>query len=412
MEKGFDTGFLLRELQKIRTVSDTQISYKAGEYKGLLPILVSALRASAAATPFKERCLRKALSHRDLKLDDFGDLTERCDKAYAEFLSTPRKPFLVFFDVTYTGVQVVTRLKDGDCTLIWQPSENTAYMKNIRKARKDLISLAGKHAKLERRDGMTVILAKVQAVDYEHAYDLARSSVDRLRGLINFITNRTRQLSLWGGLDHAVNMLRIGPFQSVHHEDGKAAVQQIWYDPHWYHDKPSIKFSGSSKEIQGKLRGWWRKMRTNDLKEHISDGLLRYCRALDQHDSDAALIGLWGALEMLTGTQNLNYDATVNRVQRVFPKSPITRQVAQHIRIRRNTQIHAARSPGVDEVDMVLRHAEMLVSGVLDFYIRFGKSFGSAQESFAFMDMELNDKKLRRIKSIINVALDYRSKAG
>lgn len=49
MEKGFDGAYLVREIDKIRTINDNRVSFKAGEYHSLLPILVSAITATFQA---------------------------------------------------------------------------------------------------------------------------------------------------------------------------------------------------------------------------------------------------------------------------------------------------------------------------------------------------------------------------
>ena len=62
------------------------------------------------------------------------------------------------------------------------------------------------------------------------------------------------------------------------------------------------------------------------------------------HDAEPSLTEMWGALESLTGTQNEKGDLTVGRTVQLFRDRDDARQVANHIRVRRNSTIHAARS--------------------------------------------------------------------
>ena len=411
IEPGFDANLILREVAKIRTTKNGRSSFNGFEYHYLLPIVVSSIRASKDAVLFKEKCIKTALSDADLELNDASAFVERCENALAELLASPTQTFRVLFDVTYSGPRIIQRLKDGECSLHWQPSEKSSFMKNALAARKKLTALSGNHASLQPQNGMTTVVVTTEAIDFQHALYMARDSVDRLRGLINFLANRNRSIRLFGGTPHAVNKMRLGPFQTIHNLDGTSAIEQIWYEPNWHHSQETIKFSGSEKEIQKGIRQWWKTIVRNPMADHISEGLLRYCRSLDQHDSDAALIGLWGALEALTGTQMLKYEVTVSRIQRLFPDHSFSRQIAHHLRLRRNAHIHAARSPGSEEVDMVLHHADRLVSGVLDFYIRFGRHFRNVQESYDFMDHSLNLDSLRRQRQLIDRSLSFRSKA-
>src|SRR5205085_574672 len=143
------------------------------------------------------------------------------------------------------------------------------------------------------------------------------------------------------------------------------------------------------------LQGWWAKLQHNPLRNHIKQGLLRYCRALDLHDAEPALLEMWGALESLTGTQREKYDVTIDRAVKLFVDREDARQIAHHVRLRRNSTIHAARTLNRQEADAILVHAEKLVSRVLFFCLSEGRRFQDQSELFNFLELSLNKTTLK-----------------
>src|SRR5690606_34594693 len=123
-------------------------------------------------------------------------------------------------------------------------------------------------------------------------------AVDRLRGLLNLTVNSRRRLNMFEfhHKTHAINRFRLGPYRTVHLPDGTAAGETFWYEPRWEHRHKTAKFAEDEKFVRRNMLKWRRLATQNPLSDHIGDGLLRYCRALDQHETDAVLLGLWGTI--------------------------------------------------------------------------------------------------------------------
>ena len=150
-----------------------------------------------------------------------------------------------------------------------------------------------------------------------------------------------------------------------------------------------MKFNTTEK-FRKNLQTSWAKLQRSPLKSHIKQGLLRYCRALDLHDAEPSLTEMWGALESLTGTQREKGDLTVDRTVQLFIDREEARLVANHIRVRRNSTIHAARTLEQREADAILVHAETLASRVLFFCLEEGKRFTDRYELYNFLDLKLD----------------------
>jgi hypothetical protein len=101
---------------------------------------------------------------------------------------------------------------------------------------------------------------------------------------------------------------------------------------------------------------------------------------------------------------------TVDRTVRLFLDRDDARQVAHHVRLRRNSTIHAARTLNQQEADTILVQAETLVSQVLFFCIRDGKRFVDKSELFSFLDLSLDKTTLRRKVALSKFFVQYQER--
>src|SRR5205814_2185896 len=128
---------------------------------------------------------------------------------------------------------------------------------------------------------------------------------------------------------------------------------------------------------------------SNPLKAHISDSLMRYCRALDVHDFEPSLIGMWSTLESLTGSHR--GDVVVDRIRKLFKDHALAEMMANHVRIRRNSNVHAAITPDTTEHDAILVQLNILVSQILFFCFTDGRQFRNVNELFSFLDFSIDN---------------------
>jgi hypothetical protein len=287
-------------------------------------------------------------------------------------------------------------------------------MRVARKMREGLADIRRNHNVPEEPTEITNLLVRVSAYDPHHAHDIATDSMDNLRGMLNLFVNSNLSVNPFSrlGRPHAVNRFRQGPYRTVHKADGSLATETFWYEHRWLHESPTVKFKGGvTDKFKKNLQGWWAKLQHNPLRNHIRQGLLRYCRALDLHDAEPALLGMWGALESLTGTQREKYDVTVDRAVQLFLNRDDARQVAHHVRLRRNSTIHAARTLNREEADAILVQAEALVSRVLFFCLRDGKRFVNETELFSFLDLSLDKTALKRKVALSKFFVEYHDRS-
>ncbi|MEC5325801.1 hypothetical protein [Aurantimonas sp. A3-2-R12] len=387
---GFSPKAILKEFDKIRTLGLANTSFLAQEYEYWLPILITALKtANGVDEVEKNGAIRRALNDRTVDLNKQNVFPDHCERHYQQLLARPSIDYRLFASITYHGPKLINWLADEGKRVFWGPSEKSKFMIKANRARADTQERRHRQGVRDPADTLDPIIVHVTARDIHSAYESGIETLDRLRGLLNLFTNRRvgPKHSWYTDGPHAINRFRLGPYQTIHKPDGGLAAEIFWYEPRWVHERASMTSPmGDIGRSQKAIMGWWHKIQHSPFRKEIVSGLVRYCRALDQHDHDACLLGLWQAVEQLAGTCRADYDSTVRRAAKVESNTLIGHQLAQHLRIRRNGNVHAARSPGEDERDMILFQAERLAGEFLLFHIQNKMKFKSHQELVAFLD--------------------------
>lgn len=286
-EPGFNNPLLIGKIADCRNIGqDGRVSFNSLDYHFWLPVLESAVRASDSVEHLKHRCIVQAVNDASLNLKDSAAFLQRCEKAYDQLSSRPKTKFVVVMSMTYSGQPLFTLMKDGDTRIQWQSNPNSKFMRVARKARHGLANIRRNHNVSEEPAEITNLLVHVSAYDPHHAHDIATDSMDSLRGMLNLFVNSNLSVNPFSRLvrPHAVNRFRPGPYRTVHKADGSLATETFWYEHRWLHERPTVKFEdGGTETFKKNLQEWWAKLQHNPLRNHIRQGLLRYCRALDLH---------------------------------------------------------------------------------------------------------------------------------
>jgi hypothetical protein len=140
------------------------------------------------------------------------------------------------------------------------------------------------------------------------------------------------------------------------------------------------------------------------MREFISDALLRYCRALDLHEADASLLGMWQVLEKVTGTDK--YDLLIDRLVRLFRDHEDAREIANHVRLRRNQTVHSTHNIS-REASAILMQVETMASQAIFFYLNNAAKFENQKELCDFLDLPLDQHKLERQQKISKLFIQY-----
>jgi hypothetical protein len=401
-------NLLLGKFAEIRIVKDQKCSFNALDYHFWLPVLNTAVRATTPeAARLKEKCIRSSLSDPAITLREPGAFLDRCDQEFQSLSSRTKSKFILYTTITYSGPRLIDWIAEGSSRIYWGPSTNGSLLRKVRKAQEPLERQRAS-LKLPTDEDLTPMLVHVSAYDPLDAFEKANDCIDRFRGLLNLLVNSSKSINILVELSepHAMNRFRRGPLHTVHKHDGSLATETFWYEHRWLHNAPTIKFS-DPPDYRRSVQRWWKKFEKNPMRQYIADVLLRYCRALDLHEADASFLGMWQVLERLTGTDK--YDQLIERITRLFKDHEDTREIARHLRVRRNQTVHSTSSLN-REGDVILMQTETLASQAIFFLIKHAGMFRSLEEFYGFLDLPLDEKKLRREQKIADFFIQHKNR--
>lgn len=405
-ERGFDRNRVLGQVKSIRHKDGR--SFDSAGYSFWLPVLNSAIRATRIAEPIKARCIAAAAADPFLSLTDPDAFLTRCDQEFEKLAQRPKSKFVLYTTITHAGPKPIDWISDDGARIYWQPSQRGKFLRAARKAQGEQKILRAASKIPTEDDSQSPVLVYLSAYDPLDAFEKANDHVDRFRGMLNLLVNSSQSVNPFAELTapHAVNKFRRGPFHSIHHPDGSLATETFWYEPRWVHATPPVKFR-DAQDYRKRIQRWWNTFQRNSMRDFISDALLRYCRALDLHEADAALLGIWQVLEKLMGTDR--YDLLIDRLVRIFRDHDDARLIAAHIRLRRNQTVHSAHSIS-KEADAILVQAEMLAGQAIFFLLRNADRFQSLNEFHDFLDLPLDQERLKRRQRLSKFFIKYQNR--
>jgi hypothetical protein len=268
--------------------------------------------------------------------------------------------------------------------------------------------------------GYQAVRVHVHARSPAEAAQFALDKVDLLRAIWNLHLQYGRTRMTSGRRDDPVNQIVLGPLHSLHHPSGKLATEIFWYEP-GYRFPPHPLSLGKERD---KLFAFETQIRTClkrlNYRYTMEQALLRYVRALDEHDWQKSFSRLWSLLELLTHTQYANYDVTIQRACFLFEERDYYRQVLEHLRENRNRSTHD--DEGSSEIEALMYQLKTIIDVLLVRQIYNRLKFDSMAEWGEFLDMPmdvnaLNNKliglknditKLNRTMDIVQKAIRFR----
>lgn len=261
-------------------------------------------------------------------------------------------------------------------------------------------------SKIRTETPSTKVVLSVIAQSETAAYDTTMRSLDFLRGCWNFIFNRYLLVSRASDENDRLNRVLSGPFQTVHHVDGRRASDLTWYDPFFLEPSPFRRLRKAQWIAATTEYDRIRRMVTAcAYGEFIESALVRYCRALDNRDPGVAFLRLWSVLELLTNTVNARYDDLTKRAASLFADYQMHRSVLERLRDHRNRSVHA----GFDDVgrsNLVMLHR--YVAATLELVLATSNFFRSPEELGGFMDQSTNVADLLRARRVLDRAIRFR----
>ena len=233
----------------------------------------------------------------------------------------------------------------------------------------------------------------------------AFESLDLLTGIWNYhITYRNWRFG--PNLPRSIAAITTGPIHTIHHPNGKPALETYWYTPSYVDDRQlHVPFLGWS-QIEKKRKQILKQLSKSPYKQDMISIFLRYSGALDTTNMEVAFINMWGILEKITDTVGARYDDTIKRASWIFPKEEQSeiREILQTLRIKRNQVVHA----GSNTHDQIIYLIKYILDPHLGKLINNDFKVNSLQEYGRFLDSSSDLEILKKQKDKHQLAIRIR----
>ncbi len=256
--------------------------------------------------------------------------------------------------------------------------------------------------KTSYRYANTIITVKSRHADA--AFTKGMDALDLVRAIWNFLTIPRWEL---GPSDWTpINRVRTGSIHTLHKQNGALAVERYnyWYEPNFVETRPFNAIQ--HKHFPKNTRFLLKRVHECRYSKQLKTAMLRYVRALDERDSNVAVIKLWSALEALTSPTQANYDQVVRRIAFIHYDHKILLQVLEQLREIRNRNIHAGEE--LENARFACFFLANCFGALFKFHTGNIDKFSTLDDANNFLDLPVSKTALNKRKVLIEHALKYR----
>lgn len=270
-------------------------------------------------------------------------------------------------------------------------------------ASRETLKIDEKHnVKTSYRYANTIITVKSRHADA--AFTKGMDALDLVRAIWNFLTIPRWEL---GPSDWTpINRVRTGSVHTLHKQNGALAVERYnyWYEPNFVETRPFDAWQ--YKHFPKNTRFLLEQVQECGYSKQLKSAMLRYVRALDERDSNVAVIKLWSALEALTSPMQANYDQVVRRIAFIHHDHKILLQVLEQLREIRNRNIHAGEE--LENARFACFFLANCFGALFEFHTGNIDKFSTLDDANNFLDLPVSKTALNKRKGLIEHALKYR----
>jgi hypothetical protein len=421
---GFNADLIVNNLQEGRVVTSGGVVSYEGAYNFEVweSVIITALAVPNDTNPFLlKSAVRKAIFSNALGQDFSANaLLSEVGKQLALIKKVPTTRYEIFLELTMQGAPPAAWLQMTKCRVYFAPKLNSRRQRTAILERQKLLDEYGDtYGLLNRSEGLMPVIVKTTAHSPHEAFSIAENAIDEMRGLINLFLNRqVLSRKSFGQPRQPVNELRWGPLHTIHDENGHIPNSLFWYEPNWTKPRNLVSLKKIKSSFSSDIINWNRHIRTKNLmRENALDALRQYCRALDQTVWQHSFLALWSTLEFLTNTNNADYNKLVERAAAAHNEHTEMRQMANHLRLRRNSIVHSPHSISnmtkLDhEAEELIFQVKLLVEPLIILFLRNSFKFENREQLSQFLDAPRSKDAIELKLRILNSALKFRSRAN
>lgn len=331
-------------------------------------------------------------------------LLAELNKRVEQYLQRPVSRFVLLTSLSVRCEQNISPIRIGQDQVILGKVPLRFYQESRPLLEKASLSLA-----LQLPENYLSVRVHVSARSTHEAANKALGHLDLLRGLWNLFYSQGHSIRwTFGGKPPRINRIVTGPIHTLHSTTGKLLDENTWwYDPTFIKPISTKDIGKDWDEIADFVSNIRTHLSKSNYSNILEEAIIRYARALDEHNLNSAYVHLWSVLELLTYTVEASYKVTVRRAAFVFDDYSYYSQVLNHLREYRNQFIHHfASDSGVETYIYQLKN---IVEHIIRFHLYMGLKFSSIQDVAEFLDMPHEFKRLEGKKDMLKKAFGFRS---
>lgn len=388
----FNYNYLAQKLVEIIKVNESgSISYSEAFLKQDIESILETAYKFDEDTPKYEynSIVRNGIKKFIKKTVRNGETLKRAIKAAEnEFRAKPYKKFLLLSTISFKHFHGLKSLRFDGTTVKFYKALPSKYQ--YEKIKNLVIGFFNNPYPSD----YTIVECHVVARSFFEAIDKSFKTIDFIRGLWNFSMNFRNINRIYSGKLKPINLIRLGPVHTLHHPNGKLALENFWYEIDCHIESAntlSIKQWAQINRAFNFLRKNYNKI---IFKDEITEVFIRYVRALDSVDYESSYLKLWSLLEFLTNTQKMHYDKTIARTLFFYRDDIHSKEILEHLRFLRNKMIHIGESRS--KMDPVIFQLKRFVEGIIIFLVNSKDYFNDLGEVGYFMDLSTDYNLLKK----------------
>jgi len=276
------------------------------------------------------------------------------------------------------------------------------------------------HQQETKRPFLTSMFSPVMVIlharNADTAVDTAKLALDAFRANLNYCVNlQTHRRWDWSGSHDVVNCVVLGDVTVCLRRDGSVAYRGYW--------RSQLTVERLAKRLaRRRSRHGWTEVASNALAvddtitrhcypDVMRQAMIRYVRALDDHDLEACFLKLWSLLEFLTCTDDSR--KVIDRALSRWDESErdFQRLILESLRGARNRFVHA--SIEVTAVDWAVYQCKEVVEELLRFHLGCvqGSPIDCIGNAMEYLDLSLESSdELRARSRMIETVLGDRAR--
>ena len=402
ISKSSDPGPIISKLNECRKQKSNKVSYQGLGFLFLRSALVTKIRFHKDLPKHqRDAILSRAISEPtpNGKIST-NELINEISKKEHEYLRKKMVTYYLLTSISINGSMPFRKISyDGSELILQFPLEQFDHRRN----RGDAVP---RHYGSYPEEYKPVLIKICSRTEYDAGID-GLKFLDLVRGFWNLYYNEKQIFRITSGRHEAVNRIRLGPIHTVHNLDGSRVSKVYWYEPSYVTPGKRADVAQNAERIRIRTRRDLRTLRASLLREATIEGLIRYNRALDHWNWQAAFVELWSTLEYLTDTDGQSYKDTAKRAASIYSNYEYALEIAKHFRDLRNRAIHSAEP--LEDAEEVIYELKTYAEQFLRLYLGNPLKFRSKSELGEFLDLPRNDEILRRRIRLSQTAIKFRT---